>query len=595
MPSKEIKELRQSGKLQEAYEMAKSELDVDPANIWCKRNISWVYFEYLKQNLGVDGTDKFIHTLEQIAELQLGEDEKMLFENVAWKVGTKVFGLIPKTSIPTELEIKYFNEINTIFEIIKDFPFPKPSEGYSFMFKAFHKHFKEDKRYIEFADWWGFENFMEKDFQKETLPNGKDMMSIVEQAYIGYAKSLLEHYIEIPVDFKEWCEALFPDENNFHNEDRGFPIVLPVNYEVDIKDPEIIKMLELFPSDSNMLDLYAEYLKNFRNSIFHDNKKIWNSFQTNRPFYRSIDTESIKKYVGKIDRLIAQHPEYQYPIYYKAKLLLKLGDFEWMLKAIIPFAKVKKNDFWVWEILAEGFPNDKDKIFACYCKGLTCTSPEGMMVGLRQKMAALFIERKQFNEAKTEILRILKVKQENDHRIPPVIANWIEMDWYKSATAKESNIHVYRQFTDEAEEILFHDEPEDIVVIEFVNTEKHMISFVKNKELHGFFKYGSQLKNPKIGDLLRVRLGKNQGDNYYKVNSVKQAKSDDTCEAVKLFKGKARIKQDSPFGFVEDIFLEPRFVAQNKLIDGQEIEGKAMLSFNKKKESWGWKGINISN
>ena len=39
MPAKEIKELRQSGKLEEALEMAQNELRDSPDNIWSKRNI----------------------------------------------------------------------------------------------------------------------------------------------------------------------------------------------------------------------------------------------------------------------------------------------------------------------------------------------------------------------------------------------------------------------------------------------------------------------------------------------------------------------------------------------------------------------------
>ncbi|MBK9457497.1 MAG: hypothetical protein IPO24_18915 [Bacteroidetes bacterium] len=44
MPSKEIKELRQAGKLEEAYAMAKAELESDLSNIWGKRNLSWVLY-----------------------------------------------------------------------------------------------------------------------------------------------------------------------------------------------------------------------------------------------------------------------------------------------------------------------------------------------------------------------------------------------------------------------------------------------------------------------------------------------------------------------------------------------------------------------
>jgi hypothetical protein len=54
-----------------------------------------------------------------------------------------------------------------------------------------HKGMKESHRYIEFADWWDFKNFRPEDFQKEKMPNGKEVMAIAEQAYIAYAKHLL--------------------------------------------------------------------------------------------------------------------------------------------------------------------------------------------------------------------------------------------------------------------------------------------------------------------------------------------------------------------------------------------------------------------
>ena len=50
---------------------------------------------------------------------------------------------------------------------------------------------KESIRYTEFADWWDFKNFRAEDYQKEKLPNGREVMAIAEQAYITYAKHLL--------------------------------------------------------------------------------------------------------------------------------------------------------------------------------------------------------------------------------------------------------------------------------------------------------------------------------------------------------------------------------------------------------------------
>ena len=48
MSFKEVKELRQQGKLKEALELAQSDLEQNPEDIWNKRSIAWVYYDYLK-------------------------------------------------------------------------------------------------------------------------------------------------------------------------------------------------------------------------------------------------------------------------------------------------------------------------------------------------------------------------------------------------------------------------------------------------------------------------------------------------------------------------------------------------------------------
>jgi len=48
-------------------------------------------------------------------------------------------------------------------------------------------------------------------------------------------------------------------------------------------------------------------------------------------------------------------------------------------------------------------------------------------------------------------------------------------------------------------------------------------------------------------------------------------------------------------GFTEkDIFITPPLVSRHQLIDGQRISGTAILSFNKKRGSWGWRAASIS-
>ena len=499
MPAKEIKELRQSGKLVEALTMAKAELEVQQDNIWAKRNISWVYYDFLKQNTSPENLDTFISYLSEIKNLGLPSDEKMLFDNLCWQIGSIVFKTLGTETIQ-------YAKLIQLFEISMTFEYSIPSEGYSFLFKAFHKALKVNYKYLQFADWWNFDNFREEDYKKETLPNGREMMSIVEQAYIAYAKHLL-------------------------------PIQNP--------DGEIV-----------------------------------------------FDKEKAMTFLEKLSVLEESHPDYQYPAYFKAKLLLALGDKDHMLESLLPFAKKKRNDFWVWEILAEAFSNEPEKVFACYCKALSCKSPEEMLVGLRLKMARILIFKNRYNEAKTEIDLLVKSRIENGFRIPGEIINWQSQEWYKSASLQRSNIEFYKKFIPEAESILFCDIPEETIIVEFVNSDRKILNFISSESKFGFIKYDRFFRDVKIGETLKVRFqgGSNQGMHqvYTAIKNI-----DNTFKKIyfKEVEGQVRIQSDKPFGFLGDIFIHPSLVTNLKLIDGMTIKANAIKTFNKEKNQWGWKLI----
>jgi hypothetical protein len=295
MPAKEIKELRQAGKLEEAYAMAKAELEADLSNIWGKRNLSWVLYAQLDEL--ASNLDAFIAKIIEVKELDLPESEELFFENISIVISKAARVITHESTLD-------FDKIHRLFDSIKDLLLVRNSKWFSVLFNAMHKGMKESNRYIEFADWWDFENFRPEDFQKGIMPNGKDVMAIAEQAYIAYAKHLLPVYLT----------------------------------EGGILSGEI-----------------------------------------------SFDVEKVRSFIPKLNTISELYPQFQYPGYYQAKLLLALGDRDNMLESLLPFAKKKRNDFWVWEILAEAFSSDPEKVFACYCKALSCKNPDEMLVSLRQK------------------------------------------------------------------------------------------------------------------------------------------------------------------------------------------------------------------
>ena len=543
MPAKEIKELRQAGKLEEAYALAQKELrqaidshketdveeilkskkylkelegkifdyDLEKASvmevllnshvIWQKRNISWVYYDHMKQNNSPENFVSFIYWLNEIKKLQLPIEEEILYEQLSWQVGKMAFSLIK--SNPN----KYPDSNNGIhlFEAIQSFHFPKPSEGYSFLFKALHKCLKETVIYIQFADWWNFKNFRPEDFQKEKMPNGREVMSIAEQAYIAYAKHLLP------------------------------------KQEMD------------------------------GSIIFNKEKTL--------------------AFLPLLEVIVENYPQYQYPGYFQAKLLLALGDnTEHVLTILLPFVKRKRNDFWAWDVLSEVYKDDEEKVHACYCKALSLRSPQEMLVNLRQRMATIFINKKLFNEAKTEIEHLSASRGKEGWSLPNIVSHWMQQEWYVAAQAKKSNIDYYTQYSHLADELLYNDKPEETVIVDFVNTDRKILNFIASETQYGFFKYERFFSDVKVGDILKVRFQAGSNEGMHQLYTAIKVNDDAfSTQFMKEVSGVVRIPAGKLFGFMDDVFIHPSLVTKYKFIDGMQFTGKAIKSFNREKKQWGWK------
>jgi hypothetical protein len=504
MSFKGIQELRKAGKLDEALQMTNEVLATDPDNIWNKRGAAWVYYEYLKKYSQPQLFNDFIISLAQLQKLQLPEDEKMVFDNSAWQIGKIVFGLQKEEPVD-------YGKINGLFQIVQSFHFTKPSDSYTFLYKAFHKGYQNWSSYLSFAEWWDFENFSPENFLEEEY-NGKKSMSIVEQAYIAYSKKLLE----------------------------GIAV-----------------------------DAYGQQ--------------------------REIDQHKIMEFLPRLSIVNENHPDYKFLSYFKAKLLLSIGDEENVLSSFLPFAKQKRNDYWVWQLMAEIFKNDKEIQFACYCKALSLKTREDFLVKLRLTMAGVFIEKNMYDEAKTEIESVIQTRKKEGWKITNQIIEWQNMPWYDSATTKLNNKEVYKLHLKKAEEILFQDILEEVVVVEFVNENKNIINFVKDKNKFGFFNYSSQISKPQIGDILNVRFNGEGQNDFFKILSVKKVESDIETDALRDFNGVLKLITPHMFGFADNVFIDPKTIEHNNLKDNDPLMGKAILSYNKKKNEWGWKAVKIKN
>jgi hypothetical protein len=457
--------------------------------------LSWVLYAQLDEL--ASNLDAFIEKINEVKELDLPASEEMFFENISIVISKAARVITHEATLD-------INKIHRLFDSIKELSLKRNSKWFSVLFNAMHKGMKESNRYIEFADWWDFKNFRPEDFQKEKMPNGKDVMAIAEQAYIAYAKHLLPKQTQ-------------------HGE-----------------------------------------------IIFNKDKA--------------------KAFLPVLSQIVEDYPQFQYPAYFNAKLLLALGDKDNMLESLLPFAKKKRNDFWVWEILAEAFSSDPEKVFACYCKALSCKSPDEMLVSLRQKMAKLLIARKLYNEARTEIDLLVHARTEHGFKIPAEVTNLQAMAWYKTAVQSKSNFGFYKAYLPIAEALLFSDVPEESVIVEFVNADKKILNFIASETKFGFLKYDRFFSDVKVGDTLKVRFQGGSNEGMHQLYTAIKV-NDDTFRKkfMKELQGAVRIPTGKPFGFIDDVFIHPSLVTKYKLTDGMQFTGKAIKSYNQEKKQWGWK------
>ena len=85
MSSNQVKELRKEGKLNEAFQMALTEYNEAPLDIYRKRALGWVYYDYVKKAVEENNLNTFLTNVQNLKNLQFPPDEVMIFNNLLWQ------------------------------------------------------------------------------------------------------------------------------------------------------------------------------------------------------------------------------------------------------------------------------------------------------------------------------------------------------------------------------------------------------------------------------------------------------------------------------------------------------------------------------
>ncbi len=189
-----ITTLRKAGHIDEAYELAQQRLKESGNDVWVLRAYSWVLYELLKRALEQIQFDEFLRLQNELASLALGEDERMLWDNVA-KLSLKYIWRLAKEGETEKLSM--------LIEGVSPIVWDAPSELYSSVSQAIlkcikhqdAKHFNSPQRFdLVLLEWIDSQLFIPEDYQPKSIEGKKqNIPSLVETYYNTYARVILKY------------------------------------------------------------------------------------------------------------------------------------------------------------------------------------------------------------------------------------------------------------------------------------------------------------------------------------------------------------------------------------------------------------------
>jgi hypothetical protein len=134
--------------------------------------------------------------------------------------------------------------------------------------------------------------------------------------------------------------------------------------------------------------------------------------------------------------------------------------------------------------------------------------------------------------------------------------------------------------------------PTKIGVVDHVNRERQVLHFIVDRTIDGVIPLAELPATFQEGDAIAVKISKRSTDKGTKYRVVHAEATQDRPGPLvrKEFNEACRLANGLAFTD-SDIFIPPSLVVECELRDGQKVAGTAILNFNKKHRSWGWKAI----
>jgi|JI10StandDraft_1071094.scaffolds.fasta_scaffold83605_2 hypothetical protein len=383
-----------------------------------------------------------------------------------------------------------------------------------------------------------------------------------------------------------------------------------------------------------------------------------------------------------LDDAIERFVDNNWLVYYKAKLLHKIGSREAALSFTTKFVRSKLTDFWSWDLLADVVleNGDSEVALSCCCKSLLCRTDEDFLGKIRLKLASILIKQGLLENAKYEIEQVLANYTKNGWRLQESLASHLNSDWYASTKAVKSNKNFYRENETKADELAFGDKPwlkgvlgdifetnqsppnkrrniyvslddsefpieisipekkydfsgmsvrdtilvkgeldannrfnvflikpansfnyldifKDLIgVIDHINSTRGVFHFMVDRNINGLMNISDCGFNVSDGDVVALKIFKYHSADLeprYKAISCSATNIRPSSELISDFSELVEHTNNGLAFTHSGIFIDRNLVEKYKIIEGDCVQGKSILNFNRRRSIWGRKAVGI--
>lgn len=128
-------------------------------------------------------------------------------------------------------------------------------------------------------------------------------------------------------------------------------------------------------------------------------------------------------------------------------VLRRMGNYENASQVLSSVLKLKKTEFWVWAEAARIYQfEQKDLALACFCKAMLCKTEEKFLVTAHLDFAKLLIDLEMFNEASFEINQSIKIRIDNQWKVPDELNRLTHNSWFDP---DKNEVKVAKEFYEE--------------------------------------------------------------------------------------------------------------------------------------------------